>query len=355
MSIPLPLALAMDRAVGFISGIANNLPAEHPDTRDELEAYLDKPFDVAFPAPPVPNHAHLSRFEARRGYTVEEFRFDSAFEPMSAHYKERHEHDYIENRHVVGRIYRHDDGHPRVMVIYIHGLMQPGPVMEERVLIPRILKKLDVDVCHLHLPFHGRRKPANELIHGGFFWTSDLVRSFEAIRQSVSDVRSVIYYLRERFNQPIGLVGMSLGGVITMTTVCVEKDVDFAIPVIAHQSLSDAVTRAPILTRMREELNQRGLSEADLIDIESRLGLSRMKPVIPTERMLWINARHDLIIRADAVERQWRDWGEPPIRWYEGSHMSIVFEIPQVMGWIGEYLDDLALVPRHGMRRRRAA
>ena len=34
MSIPLPLALAMDRAVGFISGIANNLPAEHPDTEE---------------------------------------------------------------------------------------------------------------------------------------------------------------------------------------------------------------------------------------------------------------------------------------------------------------------------------
>lgn len=355
MSIPLPLALAMDRAVGMISGVANNLPAQHPDTRDELEAYYDRPVDEAFPRPPVPQHAYLSRFEAHRDYTVEEFRFDSAFEPLSNHYRERHEREYIENRHVVGRIYRHSDAHPRCMAIYIHGLMQPGPVMEERVLIPRILKKLDVDVCHLHLPFHGRRKPASELIHGGFFWTSDLVRSFEAIRQSVSDVRSVAYYLRERFGQPVGLVGMSLGGVITMTTACVEDQLDFAIPVIAHQSLSDAVTRAPILTRMRQELNDQGLSEADLIEIESRLGLSRMKPVIPTDHMLWINARHDLIIRAEAVERQWRDWGCPPIRWYEGSHMSIIFEIKQVMSWIGEFLDELALVPRHGMRRNRAA
>lgn len=352
MHIPSQLAVTIDRVAGAIEHTFLQRTSEHPDTRDLLEAYYDLPEERAFPRPQPPDNVYLRRRTLFGNHFVcEDFRFDSAYEPITEEYRRRHLREYARNQLVTGRILRHKDDFPRPYIIYLHGWLQPGAIVEERILFPRMLRQLDVNIVHLNLPFHGRRKPADSLVHGDFFWTSDLVRTFEAVRQSVSDVRQVAGYLRRRFALPVGLLGVSLGGVITMSTVCVDREIDFAVPIIAHQSLTDAVTRAPILARMNEDLRKQGLDADELRMIERRIGLGKLRPVIPSERQLWINARHDQFIHADVVERQWEEWERPPIRWYDGSHLSVIFEIPQIMRWVSQFLDELALVPRHGVRR----
>ncbi|MEW6777760.1 MAG: alpha/beta fold hydrolase [Bdellovibrionota bacterium] len=353
MSIPVSIAVAIDRVMGVMSSVAQGTDEEHQDTRRDLEQYYDLPLEKAFPEPPVPENVYLSASKTSRQITAEEFRFDSAHEPLCEAYQRRHAREYPLNLQVCGRIFRHLDERPRPMALYIHGWMEPGPAVEERVLFPRFLKDLDIDVAHIHLPFHGKRRPPHTPFHGMHFWTSDLVRSFEAMRQSVSDVRQLVRYLKQRFGRPVGLVGVSLGGVVTMAAACADAGIDFAIPIISHLSMADIVTRAPILAKMNGDLEKWGVTREELERIEKRLGLNRFPPLVPKERQLWIAARHDLYVHADAVEKQWENWGRPPIRWYEGSHLSIVFEIPQILAWCGEFLEGTGLLPRHGMERKK--
>src|SRR6202035_90706 len=52
-----------------------------------------------------------------------------------------------------------------------HGHREPGPWIEEAVLLPRLDHALDVDVLHVQLPFHGTRNPRSARFHGEFFWS----------------------------------------------------------------------------------------------------------------------------------------------------------------------------------------
>ena len=42
-------------------------------------------------------------------------------------------------------------------------------------------------------------------------------------------------------------------------------------------------------------------------------------------------AREDDYIAADLVERQWREWGEPPIAWIPGGHMTFPLSLGKIV------------------------
>ena len=44
-------------------------------------------------------------------------------------------------------------------LVYVHGWLEPGPWIEEAVLLPRLYDELGVDVLHVQLPFHGTPQP----------------------------------------------------------------------------------------------------------------------------------------------------------------------------------------------------
>ena len=56
----------------------------------------------------------------------------------------------------------------------------------------------------------------SSLFHGEFFWTGDLVRSIEAVRQSCIDARSLVAWLRAARLREVGVTGFSMGGSIAM-------------------------------------------------------------------------------------------------------------------------------------------
>src|SRR5262249_34581167 len=159
----------------------------------------------------------------------------------------RHDRDYAVNHTVHARWMRPRGRHRRSLLIYVHGWLEPGPWVEETTLLPVLFRELDTDVAHVQLPFHGKRNPKGALFHGEYFWSADLVRSIEALRQSVIDVRSAMAYFRLQGYERIGITGISLGGSIAMLMACLLPLPDYIVPIIAHLDLGDAVENAPIL------------------------------------------------------------------------------------------------------------
>ena len=326
------VARGVDRVIGSLTHLLH-LRAARDNTVGDLGPYFDAPANVLFPPPVAPRDVVRRRLHPLRtgGRTVETLSWHSQHVPLCPHYRARHAGEYARNQMVKARWLHPRSGPRKRALVYVHGWLEPGPWIEEAVLLPRFYDAMDVDVLHVQLPFHGSRNPQSSMFHGEFFWTADLVRSLEAVRQSCMDARTLVEWLRATGYEEVGVTGISLGGSITMVLACVTKAPDYIVPIVSHLQLTEALEHAPILWRMKADLEKFGVDRAQRKAIFDRIGLERLSPVLPPDRQLWIMARDDVYIAAPLVERQWHAWGEPPIEWIPGGHMTFPLSLSRIV------------------------
>lgn len=139
-----------------------------------------------------------------------------------------------------------------------------------------------------------------------------------------------------------------------MALACVPDGPDYIVPMIAHLKLGEAVEHAPILRRMRTDLERFGIDAARRRELFDRLGLAHLRPVLARERQLWIPATDDVYITAELVKQQWHEWGEPPIEWISGGHMTFPLSLGRVIARMKSFHDglDAAPVPESSPRPR---
>lgn len=321
----------IDAVIGRLSRFLH-LRATHTDTSHELTPYFGLPLDELLPAPPkVPDVRRVAPKFGFGNAVTETLSWRSLHEPLAATYRKRHTTVYHENLTAYARWVHPKKRRRRSILLYVHGWLEPGSWIEEATLLPLWYRELGVDVAHVQLPFHGRRSPRGQLFHGEWFWTADLVRSLESVRQAVMDVRSIMSWYRQLGYEEVGVTGLSLGGCIAMLTACVEPLPDYAVPMIAHLELTDAIEEAPILWRMKEDLERFGLDVRRRREVFTRVPLGSAMPKLANERQLWVAAREDGYLKADLVEKQWKRWNEPPILWIPGGHMTFPIAIADIV------------------------
>ncbi len=321
----------IDSVVGTLSRLLH-LRGTHTDTSHELTPYFGLPLDELLPEPPkVPEVRRVSPRFSVGSVSTETVSWRSLHEPLSPAYQRRHTSIYDSNLSAYARWVHQKKRRRRSILLYVHGWLEPGSWVEEATLLPLWYRELGVDVAHVQLPFHGRRSPGGQLFHGEWFWTADLVRSLESVRQAVMDVRSFMAWCRQLGYEEVGITGLSLGGCITMLTGCVAPLPDYIVPMIAHLELTDAIEEAPILWRMKDDLERFGIDRARRRDIFTRVPLTSAMPLIPNERQLWVAAREDGYLKADLVAQQWKRWREPPILWIPGGHMTFPIAIGDIV------------------------
>lgn len=332
-----------DRLIGAMSRLIHVRGAKL-DTVADLDRYAGLTPAEMFPAPPPVAGAEIRRTAFDRVAKSSTVSWTSGHRVLCPRYAIRHRADYRRNLTARMRWVRPDRTRREAILVYVHGWLEPGSWAEETTLFRKWSAELGVDLAHVALPFHGARKPPSALFSGEFFWTADLVRTVEGVRQAVCDVRAAVCWLREQGYSQVGVTGLSLGGAITMLVGCLEPSPDYIAPIIAHLQLGDVVERAPILWRMKRDLERWGYDEADRRALLASLGWHAYEPALPPERQLWIQARDDVYIDAELAVRQWRAWQRPEILWIEGGHMTFPFHIDAITRRIDSF--------RTGLRRK---
>ena len=330
----------IDRFVGTMSRALHLRSAKHNTTGD-LGPYLDLSAEQMFPDPPPIDNIQVKRTLVDRAMKTSTLKWKSSHEVLCPHYRKRHLGVYKRNLTAWARWVRPDGPPRRRCIIYVHGWLEPGSWVEETTLFQKWTRELGVDMVHVSLPFHGRRNPRGALFSGEFFWTADMVRSLEGVRQAICDVRAMMAWLKTQGYDEVGVSGISLGGALTMVLACLEPLPDFAIPIVGHLELQDAVEKAPIMWRMKYDLEKWGVDKQQRSEIFGRLGISSYLPKLDTSRQLWVEAREDVYINADLVEKQRKAWGEPEIHWIEGGHMTFPLHVDAFTKRIGEFLEGL--------------
>ncbi len=328
-----------DAITGFFAGIVHRLGHPTPESLDRLHVYEGLPVDAVFPGPSgIPEVRRRQRWRLA-GLTSEDLVFRSLHEPVEADFAQRYRDEYEACHTVYCRRVRPDGAGERPRLLYLHGYMQPETYLEELGVLAGLASRLDVEVIQVQPPHHGRRKPRRSRFDGEYYWTADVVRSFEALRQTLLDARTVLRWLEQEDERPVGVAGISLGGTLTCALTCLEERFAFSVPIIGHMDLGRLLADAPVLGRMRRELRGQGWGPAEFDAFFSSVGWNDLKPALPPDRILLLAGSEDRFFAPEAVADMWRRWGEPAIDWYPCSHMGFFAHVPRALRRVRHFID----------------
>ncbi len=314
------------------------------NTIDRLTAYEGLGMNVLFPAPDrLPRVRRRPRWSLP-GFENEDLFFSSLHEPIEPHFAE-HYHSRSRRFHTVyARRIRPKGTEGRPRLLYIHGYMQPETIVEELTLLSGMARALDMEIVHLQPPYHGRRTPRGSAYGGERFWTADIVRSFEAMRQTLLDARTLLSFMLDESPAPVGVAGISLGGAFSAVLTCLEPRFDFTSPFIAHMDMGALLRDAPVLSAMRKDLAEFGWTPGDFGAFFTRIGWDDLVPVVPPDRIVLFAAEKDRFFDPDVLRAMWNRWGEPTIHWYPTTHMSFIPHMPGAITRLRDFVR--ALPPR---------
>ncbi len=328
-----------DVVIGALSTFMLRAANPVANTLGDLGTYVGRATEEMFPAPRVTPHVTVTSRWRVPGLVSEDLVFDSLHAPLEPKFRRRYEEQYPETHVVYARRIRPASARTRPRLLYLHGYMQPETYIEELTLLTSLAVRLDVEVIQMQPPYHGRRAPGASRFSGEFFWTADLVRSVEALRQTLLDARTLLRWLQEQDDRPVGLSGLSLGGALTLSLACIEDGFAFAIPLVAHMDLAALVADAPVLSRMRQDLKAFGWGRKEFGAFVKQIGWTRLQPKLAPDRVLLIAASHDRFFDPKVVEHLWERWGRPDIRWYPASHMGFLPYLPRALRVMRRFVD----------------
>jgi dienelactone hydrolase len=332
--------LHADLVTGALSEVLQYVRHPVSNTLDDLSTYIGRPVDELFPAPPrvVPEVSVRQRWRLP-GLVSEDLTFPSPHVPLERKFRRRYLEHYRETHEVYARRIRPAGTARRPRLLYLHGYMQPETYIEEFALLASMALRLNLEVVQMQFPYHGRRTPDRSFFSGEFYWTADLVRSIEALRQTLLDARTLLSCLLEEDDRPVGVSGLSLGGALTLSLTCLEERFAFSVPLIAHMDLAALAADAPVLRGMRRDLRSFGWGRKEFGRFISGIGWPKLRPKLPAEQILIVAASNDRFFDPRVVEAMWKRWGKPAIRWYPTSHMGFLTHLPEVLRVMRTFID----------------
>jgi dienelactone hydrolase len=337
-----PANLHPDTVIGALSEVLQRIANPVLNTLADVDIYRRQSLTELFPAPEKPPEVTITSRWRLPGLLSEDLVFPSLHVPIEPNFRRRYMRDYQETQCVYARRIRPAAARRRPRLLYLHGYMQPETYLEEFALLATMAQLLEVEVIQMQFPYHGRRTPHGSRFGGEFYWTADLVRSVEALRQTLLDARTLLGWLLAEDARPVGITGLSLGGALTLCLTCVEERFAFSIPLIAHMDLAALVADAPVLAKMRRDLRSFGWGPKQFRDFVDAVGWSMLLPKLPADRVLLIAAKDDLFFAPRIVTRMWKRWNKPAIRWYPTSHMGFLTHLPEALRSMRAFIDGLA-------------
>ncbi len=227
------------------------------------------------------------------------------------------------NQRSVLRVFRHP-GADRPWIFCIHGYRMGDQWIDFGLFPPEVLhQKMGFNLLLPTLPLHGPRKVGR--MSGDHYLDGDLLDLVHAQTQALWDLRRALAWLRDRETAPrVGVYGVSLGGFNAALLATYEAELDF---VLGGVPLADP---AGVLWRHLPHLHERFYAEHGLTEARYRAILSVVSPLArpalpPPARLHLFAAAADRIVPPDQPLQLARHWGVP-VRWYQGSHLSIRHE-----------------------------
>jgi len=282
-----------------------------PELQRDPARYFDFPSDSLALAP-----VHERTRRSLRGGEAVSRRFASGYVPFHEAHAQVPEGDLLRIEH-----WRHPPERRRGTIVLLHGFTMGRPWMDAPALFASRWWNAGLDVVLFTLPFHGPRTPDDARFSGEHFAVPHVTRLAEAVRRAVHEVRAMTLLLRRETGEPVGLLGLSLGGYITALSAGLYDDLDFVVPMVQPVCIGD------LAWHFFQRSTRLGDAEPAFAYEELRRHYRIHSPLAhalrtPREHCLIIAGRGDRIVPPEHSHALWHHWGQPAIHWFSGGHLA---------------------------------
>ncbi len=243
--------------------------------------------------------------------------------------------EFAENNVVYGQLYRCTESwQNRPVIILLHGAGGDPDYHFEFPLIARQCNRAGFNAAMLIAPFQFQRRPRQL---AKLNWPNHLLMAEMEYAQAVAEIRALTGWLLAEGCPAVALWGNSYGGALAGLTACRDTRLSAAVLVAPGLDMNVFLSAAKQIVRpgLREELlRQQPACEALN---QTALNLTNLQPCIPKNKILLIEAIHDLFVDKKSMESLWRTWGQPDIWRLPHSHASKIL-LPSLTGRVLRWL-----------------
>lgn len=250
-------------------------------------------------------------------------RFESGYEPHPGEPGRKRFLEYHANRTAHAWTMRHS-GPSRPWIVCIPGYRMGHPAVDFAGFRARWLyRELGLNVAIPVMPLHGPRRVGRR--GGDGYLSGDFLDTIHAQTQAVWDIRRLIAWLRADGAPRVGVQGVSLGGYTTALLASLEEDLDCVIAGIPAVDLLRLLrSHAPsALLSIARAMGIRFDRIEQLLRVISPLAHT---PRVPRPRRYLFAGVADRLAPPDHALDLWHHWGRPRCEWYQGGHVSFLFE-----------------------------
>jgi hypothetical protein len=306
----------------------------------DQNGWLDDPTGYHREPPPL----EVTRFDEFRSRWIpyRHMRFESGYEPHPGEPGRARWLGYTANRTGHAWLLKHP-GPPRPWLVCIPGYRMGRPMVDfTGFRVGWLYKTLGLNVAIPVIPLHGPRRIGRR--GGDGFFSGDFVDTVHAQTQAVWDIRRIVGWLRSHGAPAVGTYGISLGGYTAALHASLEDDLDCVILGVPASDFSRLLrTHVPnFVLRTAERFGISFHAAERLLSVVSPFSFV---PRVPRERRFLYAGVVDQLTSPDHARDLWHHWGEPRVAWYQGGHVSFLWQ-REVRALIHEALSTSGMVPR---------
>jgi pimeloyl-ACP methyl ester carboxylesterase len=200
------------------------------------------------------------------------------------------------------------------------------------------LARRGVETLILVLPYHLQRSIPGGF-SGEFMVSGDLVRTARCFQQCVAEARGVLPWLRARTapGLPVGILGISLGGILAHIAMCVER-YDFGISMVSGGRSAGITWDSPVTHYIRQDMVKAGIGRSLLERVWAPASPVLFAHKTVTRPVMMLAGRYDEVVPARYAEELWVALGRPEIHWYPCAHYSAFFYIRPMLDRICDFI-----------------
>ena len=335
-SLLLAAKVSVDEAL--LGSMQVTLPIQSFDERSRIQAevdaareffnargWIEKPAEYhRAPLPLDTPQIRDAQASGRRGRLhFESLSFESEYEPDSEEPGRERWLGYTRNRSAHAYVLRHRD-RERPWVVCIHGYQMGSPFWDFRAFEPSYYhEELGCNMLLPVLPLHGQRKMGRR--SGDGFLSGNILDTVHAEAQAMWDIRRLLSWVRSQGAPAIGVHGLSLGGYTAALLACLDEELACVIPGVPATDFARMLWRHGPALQVRF-MEQRGIVHDEVAEVFRVISPLVLEPKVPFERRAIYAGVCDRLVPPDQVSDLWEHWGRPSIQWYQGSHLSCVFD-----------------------------
>jgi pimeloyl-ACP methyl ester carboxylesterase len=162
----------------------------------------------------------------------------------------------------------------------------------------------------------------------------DILDNVHGLAQAAWDVRQLLAHLRSTTSEPIGLMGLSLGGYTTALVGALDDDLACAIAIVPAVDLGALMSE----NRARVKHSEGSLPDdfGMLTRVMTPIAPLAMRPQVPTDRCFIVAGTLDQFAPGSTQAMALADhWGGADVHWFHGGHVSVFWA-----GGVQDAIDD---------------